>query len=304
MALLRRLADGTELPVPAVCILGRAATSNIVIQETYASSQHAKLVWSGTRWMIRDLGSRNGTFVDNVRLEPGSPAPLRRGSRIGFGDTDAAYELTDDSVPGIMALDTATRAAKTSATAFLLLPSDEAPEVSIYPDQNSADWIAEHSSGTVRKIRDGEIISAGEHNFQIQLPVLSEATPLVQVARSLENITLRFVTGEKNELRVSMSHRGRETILEAREHHHLLLALAQLREQDAALPEAERGWRTLEQLSRLLRQEINAINVATHRARQQFAQAGIEDAAQVIESRTGRRRFGTRHFEIVSGMVR
>lgn len=299
MALLRRLNDGLEIAVPAVCIAGRAASSTLVLDDAYASSQHAKLVWSGTRWMIRDLGSRNGTFVDGARIEPGAPVPIKRGSRIGFGETNAAYELIDDTVPGIIAVDTESRAVKTASTPFLLLPSDDAPEVSIYPDTAGTEWIAEHSNGAVRKISDGDIVRAGSQSFRVQLPVLSEATPIVQVAMSVENITVRFQRLPRNELRVSISHRGRETVLESREHHNLLLAMAELRAQDAGLDEGDRGWRTLEQISKIVRQEINAINVATHRARQQFAQLGIENAAQIIESRTGIRRFGAKHFEIV-----
>ena len=92
--------------------------------------------------------------------------------------------------------------------------------------------------------------------------------------------------------------RGIETVLERREHGYFLLTLARCRREDASLPLDERGWRDMAQLSKMLRLDRNALNVATHRARQQLASAGLEGAAGVVETRRGQRRLGTERFEL------
>lgn len=46
------------------------------------SRQQARLTRPGTDWLIEDLGSRNGTYVNNVRLTPGAPRPLKNGNVI------------------------------------------------------------------------------------------------------------------------------------------------------------------------------------------------------------------------------
>lgn len=46
------------------------------------SRQHARLLRQETNWLIEDLNSRNGTYVNNVRLTPGAPRPLKDGDII------------------------------------------------------------------------------------------------------------------------------------------------------------------------------------------------------------------------------
>jgi S1-C subfamily serine protease len=53
-------------------------------EDLASSSSHARLEWSEGRWWLRDLESRNGTFVDGERV--GAAAPLRDGSRIRLGE--------------------------------------------------------------------------------------------------------------------------------------------------------------------------------------------------------------------------
>lgn len=59
------------LTVPrGVAVIGRGGTSDIVLDDEHASRQHVELKRDEDRWRVRDLGSRNGTFVDGKRLEP------------------------------------------------------------------------------------------------------------------------------------------------------------------------------------------------------------------------------------------
>ncbi|MFF8730124.1 FHA domain-containing protein [Streptomyces sp. NPDC015171] len=70
--------------------LGRAHDSTIVLDDDYASSRHARIYPDRDgQWIIEDLGSTNGTYLDRSRLTTPTPIPL--GSPIRIGKT--AIEL-------------------------------------------------------------------------------------------------------------------------------------------------------------------------------------------------------------------
>lgn len=56
-----------EIPGP-VCVLGRASSANIVLEEESVSKQHARLTHHDGIFRIEDLGSSNGTFVNGKRV--------------------------------------------------------------------------------------------------------------------------------------------------------------------------------------------------------------------------------------------
>ncbi|GGS90276.1 MULTISPECIES: FHA domain-containing protein FhaB/FipA [Streptomyces] len=66
--------------------LGRAHDSTIVLDDDYASSRHARIYpdQSG-QWIVEDLGSTNGTYLDRSRLT--TPTPIALGAPIRIGKT-------------------------------------------------------------------------------------------------------------------------------------------------------------------------------------------------------------------------
>ena len=79
------LPEDTVLPLLPVTRLGRAASSTIVIDESYVSTRHALITRHEQQWWLEDLDSRNGTRLNDVRLEQGETAVLTRGDIIGIG---------------------------------------------------------------------------------------------------------------------------------------------------------------------------------------------------------------------------
>lgn len=66
--------------------LGRAHDSTIVLDDDYASSRHARIYPDRDgQWIVEDLGSTNGTYLDRTRLT--TPTPIAPGAPIRIGKT-------------------------------------------------------------------------------------------------------------------------------------------------------------------------------------------------------------------------
>jgi predicted component of type VI protein secretion system len=88
-----------QVRVP-VANVGRADYNDVVIADPSVSTMHAKLQSRGGVWMLSDLGSTNGTFVDGALVD--AEVPLSPGATIRFGEVSALFEPKDESVgPGI-----------------------------------------------------------------------------------------------------------------------------------------------------------------------------------------------------------
>ena len=58
---------------------------DIKVDDTYASQQHARLFGKNGAWFVEDLGSTNGTFVNDQKLA--APAMVQVGDKIRVGTT-------------------------------------------------------------------------------------------------------------------------------------------------------------------------------------------------------------------------
>jgi pSer/pThr/pTyr-binding forkhead associated (FHA) protein len=66
--------------------LGRAHDSTIVLDDDYASSRHARIYPDRDgQWIVEDLGSTNGTYLERTRLT--TPTPIQPGAPIRIGKT-------------------------------------------------------------------------------------------------------------------------------------------------------------------------------------------------------------------------
>jgi pSer/pThr/pTyr-binding forkhead associated (FHA) protein len=66
--------------------LGRAHDSTIVLDDDYASSRHARIYPDRDgQWIVEDLGSTNGTYLDRTRLT--TPTPIALGAPLRIGKT-------------------------------------------------------------------------------------------------------------------------------------------------------------------------------------------------------------------------
>ncbi|MBN2171759.1 MAG: SpoIIE family protein phosphatase [Candidatus Krumholzibacteriota bacterium] len=66
-----------------LCTIGRSHSCDLILDDPAVSRRHARLFREGGEWWIEDLGSRNGTFVEDRRLA--TPRALKGGERIQIG---------------------------------------------------------------------------------------------------------------------------------------------------------------------------------------------------------------------------
>jgi len=82
--------EGMEFDLPAEQLtIGRSSESGLVIRDDYTSTHHARLMLWKDRWVIQDLDSTNGTFLDGERVTVPTPVPL--GTPVTIGKT--SFEL-------------------------------------------------------------------------------------------------------------------------------------------------------------------------------------------------------------------
>jgi pSer/pThr/pTyr-binding forkhead associated (FHA) protein len=84
-------------------IVGRDATSGVAINDAEVSRKHAKLILHGSAYTIQDLGSTNGTFVNQQRIT--ATQVLNPGDTVSFGEKiilqyEAAYDPNATMVAG------------------------------------------------------------------------------------------------------------------------------------------------------------------------------------------------------------
>jgi hypothetical protein len=76
--------SGTELTLGRDPItIGRSSESGLVIRDDYTSTHHARLLLWNDEWMIQDLDSTNGTFLDGRRVTVPTQVPLDTPIKIG-----------------------------------------------------------------------------------------------------------------------------------------------------------------------------------------------------------------------------
>ncbi|HEY3060673.1 MAG TPA: FhaA domain-containing protein, partial [Chloroflexota bacterium] len=75
--------------------IGRAVDNDVAIDNQRVSRYHAQARWVESDWLVYDLDSTNGTFVDGERVFPSQPRPLRVGVVVRLGDHD--LYVTDGS---------------------------------------------------------------------------------------------------------------------------------------------------------------------------------------------------------------
>jgi hypothetical protein len=84
------LRDGVAYDLSDGAVLGRGDQVDIQLEDSFASTSHARLVPQGDVVVLEDLGSTNGTYLNGEPLR--GPQPLHVGDRIRIGDSEFTFE--------------------------------------------------------------------------------------------------------------------------------------------------------------------------------------------------------------------
>lgn len=87
--------DNTILPLSPFTTIGRSDANTIKVNDAYASAEHALLAWRSGQWWLEDRGSRNGTLLNEVRVE--EPLIVSQGDIIGIGQLRFKFEYNNEA---------------------------------------------------------------------------------------------------------------------------------------------------------------------------------------------------------------
>lgn len=76
---------GKTFELGSELIVGRAEKCQVVLDDTYVSQVHARIFSKGESYMLEDLGSTNGTYLNRQKVT--APVELQRGDRVKIGRT-------------------------------------------------------------------------------------------------------------------------------------------------------------------------------------------------------------------------
>jgi hypothetical protein len=83
--------SGMIYDVDGDLVMGRGDRAEIRLEDPFASSRHARIYEQGNIVVIEDLGSTNGTYLNEELLQ--SPRPLHPGDRVRIGDSEFTFEV-------------------------------------------------------------------------------------------------------------------------------------------------------------------------------------------------------------------
>lgn len=92
------LSDELRFTSPEV-VIGRHPSCEWVIPNDTVSSRHARMVYHHDQWWLEDLGSRNGTFLNEVALS--DPAVLADQDQVRCGQVNFSVRFDDGLVDAL-----------------------------------------------------------------------------------------------------------------------------------------------------------------------------------------------------------
>ena len=278
---------GADWTLAAEQIIGRASDCAFRLDISYISGHHAEIRWSANQWQLKDLGSRNGTFVNNERLGSGSWRTLERGDVASFGDPNLErweLEATDGPLPQLIPL--AGGEAIPVSGGMIGLPLD-APEATIWIDEQLGWWLEPVDKAAIA-LQPGSVFEVAGIRYRLSCGQESPTTELVHHGYDVDTACLKIRHSLDEEYVEALAVTDETQVsLGDRQHHIVLLTLARQRLEDRAqgVPEGSCGWVYIEDLMDRLKVDRSQLNLHVYRVRQQFLAVGFRNATEVVERR-------------------
>jgi len=161
----------------AETIVGRSRVCRVRLDDSRVSREHAQFSWTGDRWLLLDLGSRNGTWLRSARLDAREGETIDVNTRFHFGAPGDTWRLLDDGPPTPRARDIDSGELQPAINGVIALPSAEAPELLIVRD-GSGQWLLEQpGAGDIHELADLAEVRAAGRSWQLHLPEEKQGRP-------------------------------------------------------------------------------------------------------------------------------
>jgi len=278
-------------PLLSTFRVGRAVDRHLIIDDSRVSQDHGFLRFMRDKvWVVRDLASKNGTFVNGRRIEAGSDIVLADQDVICFGSTSSSWIFTAGSPSEVVISSSggASWRAVAPGVGLLPLPSEHEPSGSLLRRQT--EWLLEAPGFESRVLADGQPFTVAGVEYRAWMSRADDPTVETDVHRvPLASAVLYLAVSQDEEqiaaeLRVSAGAR----ILPARVYLYLLVLLARHRLEDTALgiSPSEAGWRYADEIAQALAVDQQSLNVQVYRARSDVEKLAFQDSSSIIERRS------------------
>jgi len=283
MALLRHVRQGETVRPASHCLVGRAPSCHLILDDVDVSREHAVIGFDGCRWHVRDLGSRNGTKVDGEPVK--EFATLEQGAVLRFGSERNEWRVEDAGPPHARAVARDGRIAVADSTGFRL-PAPENGHA--YLSNQDGQWLLE-LDGQVNAVRDREELTIGADSWMLELPIGEQRVlaPTNVLGAPVAQLDFK-VSADEECVELAIQSGGRTHVALHRSHSYVLLLLARERLRDQELGYAqpsEHGWIETRELARMLSTTSEQVNVWIWRAREQFSKIDSALAQCLVERR-------------------
>jgi hypothetical protein len=284
---IRELQSGRRFTLEAYTRVGRAGPGGLALTDRCVSNEHACLKWKGNGWSIRDLGSTNGTWLNDQPLAPGVDVAVAEGDRIAFAERDQSWELEDASAPAAMACPLGGGEPCVLVDGIITLPNAESAVATIFRGADGH-WTLETASESRTLPLDGLFDAAGQ-TWRFSYPDDTKTTAKARKLRLVQECVLHFeVSRDQEYVSLYVDSDGDHINMGQLSGFYLLMTLAQVRVKEASdLPPTESGWVHREDLMRMLQCGEQQLNVWVHRVRSRFSNKEFLDYASIVERRDG-----------------
>jgi len=302
MGILNNIKTEESIFLKSHHVFGRnSEKADTVINIRDVSQIHASVRWNGREWLLTDF-SRNGTWIDGIRLIPGEKTRLKAGSTIRFSSLgESEWRFVDDKPPSNVIVPLKGNGPVIPLNRFHALPNEAEPDISVYISQ-TGEWVCEDEKG-VYPLKNGDIINHNQGVWQFFCDDPVDVTLTKKIAKDIrfffhvsideEHVFLKIQVGENT------------TDLGERAHHYMLLTLARQRLRDAeeGIDPETQGWMETHHVAGMLGLEPCHLNIQIYRSRKQINDAfsEMQNPPHVIERRSGGLRFGYPNFQILRG---
>lgn len=271
--------------------VGRSPESHLQLDDRRVSSSHAWLRHATNgKWVLRDLGSKNGTYLNGDFLPSGVDVELAPGDLVGFGHADDAWTVEQGRPHAALIApeEDDRRWLAVAEERVVALPTQEAPLATLLRDDGR--WVLESDESELTPINDGQVFSVGSTRYRAWFSEDTEDTELVAgPPKRLARAVLELAVSRDQEQVEGVLDLGRERVaLPSRVYLYVLVLMATQRRSDErdGLDRAEAGWRYTDDLCKHLAVDRQTLNIHVHRARRDVAKLGFSDPGSLFERRT------------------